>query len=51
MRRPLRRYHFMLWIVLTPVFIALIGYAVTRTPVDKTDPNAPALLFESDGGR
>lgn len=51
MRRPLRRYHFALWVLLTPVFIALIGYAVSRTPVDKTDPDAPGILFENGGGR
>jgi hypothetical protein len=51
MRRPLRRLHFMVWLVLTPVFLALIAYAVTRTPIDRTETDAPAALFEPQGGR
>ena len=49
MRRPLRRLHLAMWLVITPILLALIGYALTRTPIDRTDPDAPAALFEPEG--
>ena len=51
MRRPLRRLHFGLWVALTPVLLALIAYAVTRAPIDRIENDAPAALFETQGGR
>jgi len=51
MRRPLRRLHFMMWLILTPVFLGLIAYALTRTPIDRTETDAPAALFDTQGGR
>ena len=49
MRRPLRRLHFGLWVILAPVILAFIAYALTRAPIDKTDADAPAVLFEPEG--
>lgn len=51
MRRPLRRLHFTMWLILTPVFLALIAYALTRTPIDLIETDAPPALFETEGGR
>lgn len=51
MRRPLRRLHFLMWIILTPVFLALIAYALTRTTVDPIETDAPPALFETAGAR
>lgn len=51
MIRPLRRFHFMLWLVLTPILIAMIVYALTRTPIDRIETDAPAALFEQEGAR
>ena len=45
MRRPLRRLHLAIWLGITPVLLAFIGYAVTRTPIDRTETDAPAALF------
>ena len=50
MRRPLRRLHFGVWVILTPILLTLIAYALTRTPIDRTNVDAPAVLFEIDGG-
>ncbi len=49
MRRPLRRLHFGLWVILTPLLLGLIAYALTRSPVDRVDADAPSVLFESEG--
>lgn len=51
MRRPLRRLHFVMWIILSPILIALVAYAVTRTPVDRIETDPPAALFNTQGGR
>lgn len=51
MRRPLRRLHFGLWVVLTPVLLICIAYALTRTPVDRIETDAPMVLFETEGER
>ena len=51
MRRPLRRLHFGLWLILSPIILAFIAYALTRAPIDKTAPNAPAILYETNAGR
>ncbi len=51
MRRPLRRVHFGLWIILAPIILGFIAYALTRTPIDRSDLDAPAVLFETEGGR
>lgn len=49
MRRPLRRLHFGLWLILTPVLLGLIAYALTRTPINDVDADAPAVLFDTAG--
>ncbi len=51
MRRPLRRLHFGLWVILAPVILGFVAYALTRAPVDRAETDAPAALFETEGGR
>jgi hypothetical protein len=41
----------MMWLILSPVFLALIAYALTRTPIDRIEADAPHALFETEGGR
>ncbi len=51
MRRPLRRLHFVMWLIISPILLVLIGYAVTRSPLDRTETDAPAAVFDTEGGR
>jgi len=46
MKRSHRRSHLVIWLLLTPVLLAIIKFAVSDRPADPVNETLPAALLE-----